>query len=315
MKKIAITTTTFGKYDERPLKLLEEYGLEVVLNPYGRTLKKDEVIEFCKGAIGVIAGTEILDIDTLECLTKTYSQSSVLRPQTLKVISRCGSGLANVDVDTAKRLGIKVFNTPDAPIVAVAELTVGLILNLLRKVCWMDRNLRNEQWEKMMGNLLNKKKVGIKGFGRIGKKVAELLRPFGCEIAYADPFVDDGLLGMKRLSFDDLLGWADIITIHVSVKDRLVGEKEFQLMKKGAWLVNTSRGGVVDEKVLYEHLKNGYLAGAALDVFEEEPYAGPIKELDNVIVTPHIGSYAKEARVEMEMQTVENLIKGLKEKD
>lgn len=315
MKKIAITTTTFGKYDERPLKLLEEYGLEVVLNPYGRTLKKDEVIEFCKGAIGVIAGTEILDIDTLECLTKTYSQSPGLRPQTLKVISRCGSGLANVDLDTAKRLGIKVFNTPDAPIVAVAELTVGLILNLLRKVCWMDRNLRNEQWEKMMGNLLNKKKVGIKGFGRIGKKVAELLRPFGCEIAYADPFVDDGLLGMKRLSFDDLLGWADIITIHVSVKDRLVGEKEFQLMKKGAWLVNTSRGGVVDEKVLYEHLKNGYLAGAALDVFEEEPYAGPIKELDNVIVTPHIGSYAKEARVEMEMQTVENLIKGLKEKD
>ena len=312
MEKIAITTTTFGKYDERPLKLLEEYGLEVVLNPYGRTLKKDEVIEFCKGAIGVIAGTEILDIDTLECLTKTYSQSSVLRPQTLKVISRCGSGLANVDVDTAKRLGIKVFNTPDAPIVAVAELTVGLILNLLRKVCWMDRNLRNEQWEKMMGNLLNKKKVGIKGLGRIGKKVAELLRPFGCEIAYADPYVSDGLLGMKRLSFDDLLGWADIITIHVSVKDRLVGEKEFQLMKKGAWLVNTSRGGVVDEKVLYEHLKNGYLAGAALDVFEEEPYAGPIKELDNVIVTPHIGSYAKEARVEMEIQTVENLFKGLR---
>lgn len=218
MGKIAITTT-FGKYDERPLKLLEEYGLEVVLNPYGRTLKKDEVIEFCKGAIGVIAGTEILDIDTLECLTKTYSQTSVLRPQSLKVISRCGSGLANVDLDTAKRLGIKVFNTPDAPIVAVAELTVGLILNLLRKVCWMDRNLRNEQWEKMMGNLLNKKKVGIKGLGRIGKKVAELLRPFGCEIAYADPYVSDGLLGMKRLSFDDLLGWADIITLHASVDE------------------------------------------------------------------------------------------------
>ena len=311
MGKIAITTTTFGKYDERPLKLLEEYGLEVVLNPYGRTLKKDEVIEFCKGAIGVIAGTEILDIDTLECLTKTYSQSSGLRPQSLKVISRCGSGLANVDLDTAKRLGIKVFNTPDAPIVAVAELTVGLILNLLRKVCWMDRNLRNEQWEKMMGNLLNKKKVGIKGLGRIGKKVAELLRPFGCEIAYADPYVSDGLLGMKRLSFDDLLGWADIITIHVSVKDRLVGEKEFQLMKKGAWLVNTSRGGVVDEKVLYEHLKNGYLSGAALDVFEEEPYKGPLKELDNIIITPHIGSYAREARVKMEMETVENLLKGL----
>lgn len=303
MRKVIITTTSFGEYDREPIDILEKVGFETLLNPYGRKLKKDEVVDLCKDATGIIAGTETLDAEVMEKLAK------------LKVISRCGSGLANVDLDTAKRLGIKVFNTPDAPIVAVAELTVGLILNLLRKVCWMDRNLRNEQWKKMMGNLLNKKKVGIKGLGRIGKKVAELLRPFGCEIAYADPFVDDGLLGMKRLSFDDLLGWADIITIHVSVKDRLVGEKEFRLMKKGAWLINTSRGGVVDEKVLYEHLKNGYLAGAALDVFEEEPYAGPIKELDNVIVTPHIGSYAKETRVKMEREAVENLIKGLRGKD
>lgn len=303
MRKVIITTTSFGEYDIEPIDILEKAGFETILNPYGRKLKKDEVVDLCKDATGIIAGTETLDAEVMEKLTK------------LKVISRCGSGLANVDLDTAKRLDIKVFNTPDAPIVAVAELTVGLILNLLRKVCWMDKNLRNEQWEKMMGNLLNKKKVGIKGLGRIGKKVAELLRPFGCEIAYADPFVDDGLLGIKRLSFDDLLGWADIITIHVSVKDRLVGEKEFRLMKKGAWLVNTSRGGVVDEKVLYEHLKNGYLAGAALDVFEEEPYAGPIKELDNVIVTPHIGSYAKETRVKMEREAVENLIKGLRGED
>ena len=176
MKKIIITTTSFGEYDREPIDILEKAGFEILLNPCGRKLKKDEVIDLCKDATGIIAGTETLDAYVIEKLTN------------LKVVSRCGSGLVNVDLDTTRRLGIRVYNTPDAPILAVAELTVGLILTLLRKVCWMDRNLRIGQWQKMMGNLLHKKKVGIKGFGRIGKKVAELLRPFGCEIAYAGPF-------------------------------------------------------------------------------------------------------------------------------
>ena len=127
------------------------------------------------------------------------------------------------------------------------------------------------------------------------------------------PFVDDGLFGLKRLLLEDLLSWADIITLHASVDETIIGEKEFRLMKKGAWLVNTSRGRVVDETILYEYLKNGYLSGAALDVFEEEPYTGLLKELDNIIITPHIGSYAKEARIKMEMEAVENLLNGLKD--
>lgn len=311
--KVTITATSFGKCDKEPLNLLEKSGLKVVLNPYGRTLKGNEIIELCEGATGIIAGTEILDVDTLECLTKTYSQSSVLSPQSLKVISRCGAGLDNVDVNMANRLGIKVFNTPDAPTLAVAELTIGLMLNLLRKISQMDNELRRGQWDKKMGNILSGKRVGIKGFGRIGKKVAELLKPFDCEIAYADPFVEDGLLGLRRLSLGDLLKWADIVTIHIGVRERLIGEKELQLMKKGAWLVNTSRGGVVDEDALCEALENRHLAGAALDVFEQEPYAGPLRELDNVILTPHIGSYAKEARIKMEIQAVGNLLKGLED--
>jgi len=312
--KIAITTTSFGEYDERPLKILKRNGFEIILNPYGRKLKKDEAIELCRGARGIIAGTETLDADTLESLAKSVaSQSSDCVPSSFpKVISRCGAGLDNVDIDTANRLGIKVFNTPDAPTLAVAELTVGLILDLLRKVSHMDRELRGGQWQKRMGSLLSGKRVGIKGFGRVGKKFAVLLEPFACEIAYADPFVEDGLLGLKRLSLEDLLGWADIVSIHVSVREKMIGEKELQLMKKGAWLVNTSRGGVVDEEALYRVLKASHLSGAALDVFEQEPYTGPLKELDNVILTPHIGSYAVESRVEMEMQAVKNLLEGLK---
>lgn len=303
MGKIAITTTSFGVYDNGPLKLCKENGFDVVLNPYGRKVKSEELINLAKNALGLIAGTELIKEEVLLELTS------------LKAISRCGAGLDNIELDAAKRLGIKIFNTPDAPTIAVAELTIGLILDLLRKVSQMDRDMRNNQWQKRMGNLLQGKKVGIKGFGRIGKKVAELLGPFGCEIAYADPYVENRLLGLNRLSFDELLDWADIITIHVSVSEKLIGEKEFESMKKGAFIVNTSRGGVIDELALYKYLANDYLSGAALDVFEEEPYIGPLKELDNIILTPHIGSYAKEARIEMERQAVENLLRGLSDED
>ncbi len=299
MRKIVITTTTFGEYDKEPLNILRKNGFQVKLNPYQRKLKKGEVVELCKGAIGIIAGTETLDAEVIKSI------------EGLKVISRCGAGIDNVALSEADRMGIKVYNTHEAPKLAVAELTVGLIINMLRKVSHMDRDMRSKQWQKMMGSLLYGKKIGIKGFGRVGKKVAELLSPFGCELAYADPFVEDGLLGLCRLPLEDLLGWADIITIHVSVSEKLIGEREFQSMKKGAYIVNTSRGGVIDELVLYKYLKNDYLSGAALDVFEDEPYTGPLKELDNVILTPHIGSYAKEARVEMERQAVENILKGL----
>lgn len=298
-KKVLISTSTFSEYNKEPLEMLNKSGLSVVLNPFKRKLKESEIKDLIKDVDLLIAGTETLSRCVLESA------------KMLKVISRCGGGVDNVDLITAKELGIKVINTPDAPVVAVAELTIGLILNLLRKVSLMNTTMRNGKWGKLMGNLLHKKRVGIKGFGRIGKKVAELLRPFGCEIAYSDPFVEDGLFGLRRLSLEELLGWADIVSIHVSTKETLVGRKEFQLMRKGAWLINASRGGVVEESVLYEYLKSGYLSGAALDVFSDEPYVGPLKDLENVILTPHIGSYAMEARAEMEKQAVENLLKGL----
>jgi D-3-phosphoglycerate dehydrogenase len=299
MDKIAITTTTFGVYNNSVLMPLSERGYKYMLNPYKRKITPEELVEIAYDAVGIIAGTEQISEEIIQQLEKT------------KVISRCGVGMDNIDIDAAENAGIKVYNTPDAPTSAVAEVTVGLMINLLRKVSQMENELKMGLWKKRMGNLLCEKKIGIKGFGRIGKKVAELLKPFGCEIAYADPFVEDGLLGLQRLSLKELLCWADIITIHVGVNEKLIGEKEFQCMKEGALIINTSRGGVADELILYENLKNGHLSGAALDVFEVEPYTGPLKELDNVILTPHIGSYALEARVEMEKQAVENLLKGL----
>jgi D-3-phosphoglycerate dehydrogenase len=301
--KIAITTTSFAKFDNQPLQLLKDSGFEILLNPYGRKLDGGEVVELAEDSIGIIAGTEPMDRTVLRKLPL------------LKVISRCGVGMDNVDLEAASQLNIKVFNTPFGPTLAVAELTIGLILDLLRKATLMDREMRAGVWKKRMGNLLNGKRVGIIGFGRIGQKTGELLGVFGCEIGYYDSVRIEGLedLRIKRLEMDELLRESDIVIVHVSGKYEkpLLGAKEIDMMKNGAWLVNVARGGVVNEEALFNALKDERLAGAALDVFEKEPYDGRLNKLDNVILTPHIGSYAKEARVEMEIQAAKNLIKGL----
>ena len=165
--KIAITTSSFARYSEEPLELLREFGAEIVLNDRGRTLTEDEAAKFLADCDGVVAGTEPLTRKVMENCPN------------LKVISRCGAGMDSVDRAAAEDLGIAVRNTPDAPTVAVAELTVGLMLSLLRQVAPMDRDIRSGVWKKRMGNLLFGKKVGIVGFGRIGHAVAERLQAFG----------------------------------------------------------------------------------------------------------------------------------------
>lgn len=299
MSKITITTTSFGVYDKSPMELCSKSGYEIVMNPHGRKITSEELSQLAKESVGLIAGTELI------------TEKELSKLNGLKVISRCGVGIDNVDLKCAEKMGIKVYNTPDGPTLAVAELTVGLILSLIRKIGAMDVSIRNGEWKKQMGNLLFGKKVGIVGFGRIGKKVAELLKPFGCEIGYYDPYTECGLLGLKHDDLGGLFQWANIVTLHVPKCDLFISENELGKMKKGSWMINVSRGGVVDENVLYNMLADGHLEGAAIDVFEKEPYDGEMRELDNVILTPHVGSYAKEARINMEMQTMRNLLEGL----
>lgn len=165
-----------------------------------------------------------------------------------------------------------------------------------------------------MGNLLFGKRAGIIGFGRIGRASASLLRSLGCAVAFTDPFVDADKhsCDIQKLSLTELLHFADIIVIHVSSKDIILGAAEIARMKAGSWLINVARGGTLDEAALYEALKGGHLSGAAIDVFEREPYDGRLRELKNTIVTPHIGSYAVESRVEMERLSTDNLLRGLR---
>jgi D-3-phosphoglycerate dehydrogenase len=220
----------------------------------------------------------------------------------------------SIDIKAATEAGIKVINTPDAPTQGVAEFTIGLILSLLRKVPLMDRAMRNSLWKKEMGSLLNGKRIGIIGMGRIGRKVAELLGIFEVEISFFD--VKEGIrLGKcKFMEKAKLCAWADIITLHCnagSQGQKVIGRDELSWMKKGSWLVNVARGGLIDEAELVACLKNGKLSGAAIDVFENEPYKGPLLGLENVILTPHVGSYARESRIAMELEAAKNLLAGL----
>ena len=297
--KILITTSSFGKAISAPFDLVKS-KCDVILNPYGRKITTEEFIELSEGVDGVIAGVEKI---TREALEK--------RPN-IKVISRCGVGMDSVDQQACTDLGVKLFNTPNAPVDSVAELTVTVMLSLLKNVPNMDAGIKKGQWNKLTGCMLGGKKIGIIGMGRIGSKVAKLLEGFGVEIAYSD--LNDFNNGYSYMSKEELIKWSDVLTIHTSSCEEgkyIIGQDELEIMKTSTYIVNTSRGRFIDEDALYNALKNKKIAGAALDVFADEPYVGPLSQLDNVILTPHISSSAKEGRAKMEMEAAINLLDGL----
>ena len=300
MKNILVTTSSFADQNPDLLARLHARGLEVIINPFGRKLSEGEVTELLQKyrPVGMIAGVEPLTRNVLG------------GADGLRVISRVGIGLDSVDLAAARELGIAVTNTPDAPTVPVAELTLGLILSLLRCIPASDAGIRRGEWSRPMGQLLLGKTVGVVGCGRIGTRVAKFLSAFGCRLLGYDPMVQSSDL-LELVSLDDLLSASDIVTLHLPYMEKthhLLDASRLRAMKQGSLVVNASRGGLIDEEALLASLQDGHLAGAALDCFENEPYAGPLKELGNVILTGHIGSYAKEGRVIMEEQAVDNLL-------
>ncbi|MFB3883631.1 MAG: phosphoglycerate dehydrogenase [Thermodesulfobacteriota bacterium] len=300
--KIFVSISTFAEYDKAPLDLLKESGFPYFLNPLGRRLNREEIVEMGRDCEGVIAGVEPYDDFVLD------------RMPNLRCISRCGVGIDNISIAKAKEKGIEIRNTPNVVIQPVAELTVAMIFDLLKKLSYHTTLLRSKRWEKSPGFLLTGKKVGILGLGRIGKKVAEIMLKLDTEVCGADLFPDLEWargLNVKIVPFGELFRLSDILTIHVSI-DReqplRIGEKEIRSMKKGAILINTARGQIIDEKALYEALREEHLGGAALDVFPEEPYHGRLCELDNLVLTPHVATLTKESRIQMELEATSNLI-------
>ena len=291
MSKLVISTSSFDVEGNSSLNHLVNSGMHIVRNSYKRKLTEDEAIELLgEDAIGMIAG--------IEPLTERVFSSA----KNLKVVSRCGAGLDSVEL------------TPEAPAQAVAELTMGLMLAALRRICQTDRLLRTNEWPRMQGQLFAAQTVGIIGLGHIGKRVARLSQAFDARVIAHDPHIDPTSHGVESVSLEELFAEANVISLHVPYTTdthHLLDAKSFARMKPGSIIINAARGGLIDETALDEALISGHLGMAALDVFEQEPYHGPLTKNDRMILTSHIGSLAKESRKCMELEAAENLLKGL----
>jgi D-3-phosphoglycerate dehydrogenase len=273
-------------------KILIDNGLKVSYEP---EITPEQILE-------KISSFNIIIVRSRTTITKEM----INKADNCKIIARVGVGLDNVDQEAAKTKNIRVINAVEGAMNAVAELVLGLMLSLARQTARADRAIRNEQWLKkeLMGTELRGKYLGIVGLGNIGKRLGRLARALNMNIIGYDVIpIDEEFakeVGLMKADLNTLLQSSDYVSIHVPLLDstyHLLDAEKMATMKKTAKIINTSRGGVIDEDALYNALKNGTLGGAALDVFEKEPAIGhKLAELDNVILTPHIGAQTKEAQ-------------------
>ncbi|AKI98163.1 hydroxyacid dehydrogenase [Kosmotoga pacifica] len=291
------------------MELLQNSGLFKITAEH---LDKDQLIK------------KIDDIEFLVVRSATKVTADVLNAgKNLKVVGRAGTGLDNIDVKTARELGIKVYNTPGANAISVAELTLGLLLSLVRHIPRGTQGLKDGKWEKkaLKGHEIFGKKIGIIGFGAIGQEVAKRAKAFGMEVIIYDPFVKETELPVKLVNdLGELLEVADVVTLHLPLTEstkHIIGENEFAKMKDGVIIINAARGGIVDEQALYDALVSGKVLGAALDVFEVEPPMDELRRkllgLDNVIATPHIGASTYEGQKRVGIEMAKKLIEVARE--
>jgi D-3-phosphoglycerate dehydrogenase len=299
--QVAIGPSSFAAVDQLPLKILEEHRLKVVPNPFQRRLSQAEIISHLKDADGLIAGLEPLNREVLESATR------------LKAIARVGIGMDNVDQKAAIELGIKVSNTPAGPTEAVAEMCLTALLALKRELITFNQDLHQGKWQKRIGMGLRNSKVLLIGYGRIGRRFGEHLRSLGAKTMIYDPAINkfDLAHGEKKVSLRDGLRDADVISLHASGLDKIIGEEEFSIMKQGVIILNSARGSLIDEEDLVQALNRSIIKGAWLDVYSGEPYEGPLMNYDQVLLTPHISTYTIQCRRSMEENAVQNLIQDL----
>lgn len=293
----------------KAMDMLEESGLFEITQEH---LDKEELLKI------------IPDIEFLVVRSATKVTADILKAgKKLKVVGRAGVGLDNVDVPTAEELGIRVYNTPGANAISVAELTIGLLIALMRHIPRGTNGLKEGKWEKkkLKGHEIYGKTLGLIGFGAIGRETAKRAMAFGMKIVVFDPYVKSTELDVELVkSLDDVLVKADVVSLHIPLTPRtlhIIGEKEIEKMKDGAVIINAARGGVVDEQALYDALIAGKLAGAALDVFEVEPPVDELRRkllgLPNVVATPHVGASTYEGQERVGIEMAKKLIEVAKE--
>lgn len=232
----------------------------------------------------------------------------------LKIIARCGVGLDNVDIIEATKRGIHVTNSPEANIISVAELTVGLIIASARNLIKGNNSLKQKKWDRsaLTGIELYEKTLGFVGFGRVARLVASRMQSFGMKIVFFDPYIDESTQNETKLELDELLQQSDVVSLHV-VKNKetinLISKEKLSLMKQDSIIINTSRGGVVDESEVLRLVDSGKLFSAALDVYEQEPpeYTKQLTESDSITL-PHLGASTREAQLKAGSDTVRNVV-------
>ena len=290
-KRILITSRSFGKLSDKPVKTLEEAGWDIV---YDReSFDADRFAQEIPGFDAVIIGSH------------DFSAALMEKCPRLKLIAKHGAGVDNIDLPAAGRLGIKVTNTPGTNSGAVADLTFGMIIDCARFITKVAREVREGTWKPVCGQDVHGKTLGIIGFGAIGKQVARRSTGFDMKVRVYDPVIRG--IGEEYKSYctlytdlEEMLSGCDFVTIHVPLTDgtrKMMGARQFAAMPEGSCFLNISRGGCVDEEALYEALVSGHLSAAALDTVLTEPIPAdhPLLTLDQVVITSHIGMYSREA--------------------
>jgi D-3-phosphoglycerate dehydrogenase len=307
MPKVLVTARSFRKMEGDHWRVLKDAGYEIVTPEQDQPLKEAEMIPLIGEVDAALVGNDAVTEKVIAAATH------------LKVVSKHGVGVDNVDVPAATRAGVIVTNTPGANQVAVAEMTIALILGLTRKLAYHDTVVKSGGWNRIIGTELAGKTVGLVGLGRIGKEVVLRLKGFQVKFLAYDIFQDKVFAAdhdVVYVALDELLAKSDVVTLHaVLTADTqfLISDKELSRMKPGAYLVNTARGGLVDEQALARALKENRLAGAGLDVFADEPPKNsPLLQLgDKVLLAPHLGAQTTETVLRMGRMAAENIVQVL----
>ncbi|MDQ7801806.1 MAG: phosphoglycerate dehydrogenase [Armatimonadota bacterium] len=306
--RVLATPRSFFREGREGLELLEAAGVEVVPSPVDRPLQEDELAGLLGEFDGLVAGIDRVGRRAL----------AAGRPR-LRVVARNGIGTDTVDVQAATEFGVVVTNAPSVNADSVADFTLALLLALVRRVVEADRAVRAGDWPPLVGVELRGKVLGLLGFGRIGQRVAERARGFGLRVLAYDPQPDHEAareLGVELVQFHRVLEEADFLSLHLPLlpeTHHLLGEAELRRMKRTSYLVNTARGGVVDEAALARALREGWIAGAACDVFEEEPpRTSPLLGAPNLLLSPHMASHTREAIARASRVAAENVLAVLR---
>jgi D-3-phosphoglycerate dehydrogenase / 2-oxoglutarate reductase len=306
MSKVLITTVPFGDKNQLPLKMLDNSGIEYLINPLNKKLTESELTEMISDYDVIIAGTEQITAGVMN------------RATNLKMISRVGIGLDSVDLLAAEKKGIIVSYTPDAPAPAVSELTLGMMLTLLRSVHISNSKMHEGEWYRYFGKRLSEVVIGIIGAGRIGQGVLKHLQGFGSpRILVNDILVNDQIsrdLNIEWTTKEEIYKQSDIVSLHLPLTGKtknMIRKEHLLSMKSDAIIINTSRGGIINEEDLYNVMQSGHLSGAAIDVFNNEPYSGPLNKIERCLLTSHMGSMSIDCRTKMEIEATQEAIRFL----